>query len=91
MTEDEHIYSAYGGDGNWDIANVYLNLIWSPVKNLDIGIEGIYAHYKVDRGVIGAFNQAAIVTSCASGNNAVFGASCSADSWGTIFRVQRNF
>src|SRR5919205_3691881 len=25
--------SAYGGGGGWDEANVYLNLIWSPVKN----------------------------------------------------------
>ena len=81
--------SAYGGGGNWDEANVYLNLIWSPVKNLDIGLEGIYGHYKVDRGVIGAFNQAAIVTSC-SGTQ-TFGANCSADAWGGIFRVQRNF
>ena len=81
--------SAFGGGGNWDEANVYLNLIWSPVKNLDIGLEGIYGHYKVDRGVIGAFNQAAIVTSCAG--TQTFGASCSADAWGGIFRVQRNF
>ena len=82
-------FSAFGAGGDWDAHQAMLNLLWSPVKNLDIGIEGIYARAHVERGALGQFAASLVSTSCAG--VAGFTEACSKDPFGGIFRVQRSF
>ncbi len=37
--------------------SVHANLIWSPVKNTDVGIEYIYGHRETEAGAIGVLNR----------------------------------
>ena len=68
-----------------NVTQVGLNTIWSPVKNLDLGVEVIYS--KVDgslpatAGIISGTTTAGTVTA--------FGGST--DVWAGGFRAQRNF
>ncbi|MEP9379689.1 porin [Aquabacter sp. CN5-332] len=66
----------------WQIG---LNTIWSPVKNLDLGLEVLY------NKVEGSLPSSAVLTSgnSTAGNVAVFGGS--SDVWSGGFRAQRNF
>jgi hypothetical protein len=69
------------------------NLIWSPVKNLDIGIEGVYRRIEVKGRVAdpfagGTFNEAGQFVPPASFVNRTTG---SDDVFEARFRLQRDF
>ncbi|QRG09841.1 porin [Xanthobacter dioxanivorans] len=77
----QNIVAAFAFD-TWQIG---LNTIWSPVKDLDIGVEVLYS--KVD-GSVPLGNYAAISNTGATINSIAGG---SADVWSGGMRVQRNF
>ena len=69
-----------------NIWQVGLNTIWSPVKNLDLGLEVLYS--KVDGGAnLGTYNTG--TTAANGGATATVGGST--DVWSGGFRAQRNF
>lgn len=70
---------------NFNMWQVGLNTIWSPVKNLDIGAEVLYT--KVD-GSVPLSNYAAVSTSGGTQGSIAGG---STDIWSGGIRVQRNF
>ncbi len=69
---------------------VGLNTIWSPVKNLDLGLEVLYSKVEGANGTLGNYNNTtgaacgAVTTNCS-----VYGGST--DVWSGGFRAQRNF
>ncbi|MFS8038107.1 porin [Xanthobacter sp. AM11] len=70
---------------NFNMWQVGVNTIWSPVKNLDIGAEVLYT--KVDGSVpLGNYNS---ISSTGGNNLALVGGST--DIWSGGVRVQRNF
>ncbi|GGF55281.1 polymerase [Azorhizobium oxalatiphilum] len=69
-----------------NIWQVGVNSIWSPVKNLDLGVEVLYS--KVDGDAI-LGNYATGATAATGGATAVLGGST--DVWSGGFRAQRNF
>lgn len=82
-------YASVNGFGNGTVGataitfrsgyGVHGNIVWSPVNNLDLGVELFYqrASYNAFNGTLGL----------ASGNVA----RASDSGWGAVFRVQRNF
>jgi len=66
------------------------NLIWSPVKDLDIGVEGIYAQYGVQNGRVldtQKFNYSAAYVNAGNPVKTI----SSTDVFQARFRVQRDF
>ncbi|MCJ2012859.1 porin, partial [Methylobacterium sp. J-076] len=66
------------------------NLIWSPVKDLDIGVEGMYAQYGVQNGRVldtQKFNYSAAYVNAGNPVKTV----SSTDVFQARFRVQRDF
>ncbi|MCJ2011501.1 porin, partial [Methylobacterium sp. J-076] len=66
------------------------NLIWSPVKDLDIGVEGIYAQYGVQNGRVldtQKFNYTAAYVNAGNPVKTI----TSTDVFQARFRVQRDF
>ncbi len=49
--------SSAAGTLNKNAQSAHLNLIWSPVKNTDVGIEYIYGHRKIENGASGVLNR----------------------------------
>ncbi len=77
---------------------VHSNLIWSPVRNLDIGLELIYSRGEADPLAINAFTNLNTVNIGAGGaaaaNRPVIVAGqdrYEEDNFGAVFRIQRNF
>jgi hypothetical protein len=65
------------------------NLIWSPVKGLDIGVEGVYRKFETSGNVAPAFGPTIISTGVGDRN---FGAATdNQDVWEARLRVQRDF
>jgi hypothetical protein len=66
------------------------NLIWSPVKDLDIGVEGFYAQYGVTSGRVldsQKFNYSAAYVNAGNPVKTI----TSTDVFNARFRVQRDF
>ncbi len=63
-----------------------MNLIWSPVKNLDIGVEGVYQRSGIVGGQVADANRA-----LGAVNGVPLRAVSSADNGMVRFRVQRDF
>ena len=86
-------------DADFSILTVQGNLIWSPVKNLDIGLELIYGRGAIDRAALGAFGFPGFTTAGTPINfTGPFGPNFPAnenrfddDGFGAVFRIQRNF
>lgn len=75
---------------NVDIWQLGVNTIWSPVKNLDIGVEVLYS--KVDGNLpasAGVISTSTGGTTTTTSTASVFGGST--DVWSGGLRVQRNF
>jgi hypothetical protein len=65
------------------------NLIWSPVKGLDIGVEGVYRKFETSGNVAPAFGPTIVSTGVGDRN---FGAATdNQDVWEARLRVQRDF
>ena len=75
--------------------NVGGSLIWSPVKDLDIGVEGTYQNYGVQSGRVIDLNRTPGATSAAGFNAAVAAGTLrtvtNADVFQVRARVQRDF
>ena len=65
------------------------NLIWSPVKGLDIGVEGVYRKFETKDNVAPAFGPT--ITVGGVGDRNFFQATDSQDVWEARLRVQRDF
>jgi hypothetical protein len=66
------------------------NLIWSPVKGLDIGVEGIYRKFETKGNVAPEFGPVNFATG--RGDRDVrFGSRDTQDAWEARLRVQRDF
>ncbi|MCJ2013475.1 porin, partial [Methylobacterium sp. J-076] len=66
------------------------NLIWSPVKDLDIGVEGMYAQYGVQNGRVLDTQKFNYTAAYVNAGNPVKTIS-STDVFQARFRVQRDF
>ena len=75
--------------------NVGGSLIWSPVKDLDIGVEGVYQNYGVQNGRVIDANRSPGITSQALLNTAVANGTLrtvtNADVFQVRARIQRDF
>ncbi|GJD57471.1 porin [Methylobacterium dankookense] len=75
--------------------NVGGSLIWSPVKDLDIGVEGVYQNYGVQSGRVIDANRSPGITSQALLNTAIANGTLrtvtNADVFQVRARVQRDF
>ena len=83
----------YALNGNLrDTYSVYAgaNLIWSPVKDLDIGVEGLYAQYGVTSGRVLDSQKFSYSPAYVNAGNAVKTIT-STDVFQARFRVQRDF
>lgn len=69
----------------WDYWAAGANLFWSPVRALDIGIEGAYQH------IAGRDTQLDATGAPVAGTVAAPGLKNSDGAWSVRFRVQRNF
>jgi len=87
---------------DYNVAVVGSNLIWSPVKDLDIGIEALYEAIRIDKGrvvdtnknlPVGAINNVtgAIVPLGAPGSTVIFKSAKVDDHFLARFRIQRDF
>ena len=65
------------------------NLIWSPVKGLDIGVEGVYRKFETNGNVAPAFGPT--ITAGGVGDRNFFQATDNQDAWEARLRVQRDF
>jgi len=77
--------------GAYDV-NMYqvgLNTIWSPVKNLDLGLEVLYSKVDGQMG-LGYYNNTT-GAACATVSSSCSVAGGSTDVWSGGFRAQRNF
>ncbi|MCJ2026912.1 hypothetical protein [Methylobacterium sp. J-067] len=88
-----HVKRFYNLNGN--LSDTYIlyagaNLIWSPVKDLDIGVEGIYTQYGVQNGRVldtQKFNYTAAQVNSGIPVKTI----TSTDVFQARFRVQRDF
>jgi hypothetical protein len=87
---------------DYNVTVVGSNVIWSPVKDLDIGLEGIYEAIRIDKGrvvdtnknlPIGAINYVtgAIVPLGTPGSTVIFKSAKVDDHFLARFRIQRDF
>jgi hypothetical protein len=87
---------------DYNVTVVGSNVIWSPVKDLDIGLEGIYEAIQIDKGrvvdtnknlPIGAINNVtgAIVPLGTPGSTVIFKSAKVDDHFLARFRIQRDF
>ena len=68
---------------------VGLNTIWSPVTNLDLGLEVLYSKVDGSKG-LGYYNNTT-GAACTTVTSACSLAGGSSDVWSGGFRAQRNF
>ncbi|MEP9380044.1 porin [Aquabacter sp. CN5-332] len=81
--------AAFNGGYNVEIWQVGLNTIWSPVKNLDLGLEVLYSKVDGSLPLTAASVSSSATAPTATTSAAVFGGS--SDVWSGGFRAQRNF
>jgi hypothetical protein len=80
---------------DYSVMTLGTNLIWSPVKNLDIGIEGIYTRADLKNGraadlTVGSVSQTGLLD--AAGNRTLPSRTAKyEDIWAMRMRVQRDF
>ncbi len=79
---------------DWSILYVGATLIWSPVRDLDIGVEGIYQRTALLNGRTGDTNRLPGVNNSVGGltaNGVPLATVSSFDNYQVRFRVQRDF
>ena len=95
-------FSSTGGfrtSGNvhdWTMINAAVNLIWSPVRDLDIGVEVSYDRIKLSGAPVSDLNKCAGLAVIPAGVIGPAAVACpfttkSEDEWRARLRIQRDF
>ena len=88
-----------GNVHDWTMINAAVNLIWSPVRDLDIGVEVSYDRIKLSGGSVSDLNKCAglgvipagVIAPVAAGAQACPFTTSKEDEWRARLRIQRDF
>jgi Porin subfamily len=88
-----------GNVHDWTMINAAVNLIWSPVRDLDIGVEVSYDRIKLNGGSVSDLNKCAglavipagVIAPVAAGAQACPFTTSKEDEWRARLRIQRDF
>ena len=81
---------------DWSMINLAANLIWSPVRDLDIGVEVTYDRIRLNGAPVSDLNKCAGLAVIPAGVLGPTAQACpfttkSEDEWRARFRIQRDF
>jgi hypothetical protein len=90
------VLNTTGVTRDWDMINLAVNLIWSPVRDLDIGVEVAYDRIRLGGAPVSDLNKCGGVAASAlfipfSGSTACPFTVKSEDEWRARLRIQRDF